>query len=129
MLGIYALSLAYPIVLAWLGDPDWGPIVTGYATLTLLAALLVAMGVLASSLTENQVIAAALSLGLFLMLWFADSVSPLLPLPLQPLAVNLSLIGHFRPMVTGSVFLSDAMYFVSLAMVALWLASRRLADR
>jgi ABC-2 type transport system permease protein len=129
MLGIYALSLAYPIVLAWLGDPDWGPIVTGYATLTLLAALLVAVGVLASSLTENQVIAAALSLGLFLMLWFADSVSPLLPLPLQPLAVNLSLIGHFRPMVTGSVFLSDAMYFVSLAMVALWLASRRLADR
>jgi ABC-2 type transport system permease protein len=129
MLGIYALSLAYPIVLAWLGEPDWGPIVTGYATLTLLAALLVAVGVLASSLTENQVIAAALSLGLFLMLWFADSVSPLLPLPLQPLAVNLSLIGHFRPMVTGSVFLSDAMYFVSLAMVALWLASRRLADR
>jgi len=129
MLGIYALSLAYPLVLGWLGDPDWGPIVTGYATLALLAALLVALGVLASSLTENQVIAAALSLGLFLMLWFVDSVASLLPPLLQPLATNLSLIGHFKPMVTGSVFLSDAMYFVSLAMVALWFASRRLADR
>jgi ABC-2 type transport system permease protein len=129
MLGIYALSLSYAAVLAWLGEPDWGPIATGYVTLALLAALLVAVGVLASSLTENQVIAAALSLGLFLMLWFVDSVSTLLPPVLQPLATNLSLIGHFKPMVTGSVFLSDAMYFVSAAMVALWLASRRLADR
>jgi ABC-2 type transport system permease protein len=129
MLGIYALSLSYAAVLAWLGEPDWGPIATGYVTLALLAALLVAVGVLASSLTENQVIAAALSLGLFLMLWFIDSVSTLLPPVLQPLATNLSLIGHFKPMVTGSVFLSDAMYFVSAAMVALWLASRRLADR
>jgi ABC-2 type transport system permease protein len=43
--------------------------------------------------------------------------------------LNLSLIGHFRPLVTGSVFLSDAMYFVSATLCALWLASRRLADR
>lgn len=129
MIGIYALSMSYAFVLAWFGEPDWGPILIGYVTLALLAALLVAVGVLASSLTENQVIAAALSLGLFLMLWFADSVASLLPPSLQPLATNLSLIGHFRPMVTGSVFLSDAMYFISAALVALWLASRRLADR
>jgi ABC-2 type transport system permease protein len=129
MMGIYALSLTYAGVLAGLGEPDWGPIVTGYLTLGLFAALLVAVGVLASSLTENQVIAAALSLGVFLMLWFVDSMASLLPPLLQPVATNLSLIHHFRPMVTGSVFLSDAMYFVSAAMVALWLASRRLADR
>lgn len=129
MLGTYALSLGYAFVLAWFGEPDWGPIIGGYVTLALLSALLVAVGVLASSLTENQVIAAALSLGLFLMLWFVDSVSTMLPPLLQPLALNLSLIGHFRPMVTGSVFLSDAMYFFSVALVALWLASRRLADR
>ena len=97
--------------------------------MALLGGLLVAIGLLASSLTENQVIAAALSLGLFLMLWFADSVAPMLPPSLEPLALNLSLIGHFRPLVTGSVFLSDAMYFVSAMLCALWLASRRLADR
>jgi ABC-2 type transport system permease protein len=91
--------------------------------------MLVAMGVLASSLTENQVVAAALSLGLFLMLWFADSVAPMLPVALEGLALNLSLIGHFKPLATGSVFMSDAMYFVSAALCALWLAARRLADR
>ena len=129
MLAIYTLSGSYALVLAWLGEPDWGPILTGYLAMALLSSLLVAIGLLASSLTENQVIAAALSLGLFLMLWFADSVATMLPGALEPLALNLSLIGHFRPLATGSVFLSDAMYFVSATMCALWLASRRLADR
>jgi ABC-2 type transport system permease protein len=129
MLAIYTLSGSYALVLAWLGEPDWGPILTGYLAMALLSSLLVAIGLLASSLTENQVIAAALSLGLFLMLWFADSVATMLPGALEPLALNLSLIGHFRPLATGSVFLSDAMYFVSATLCALWLASRRLADR
>jgi len=129
MLVIYALSGVYAAVLAWVGEPDWGPIVVGYLALTLLGSLLVAVGVLASSLTENQVIAAVLSMGSFLMLWFADSVAPMLPAALAPLATNLSLIGHFRPMATGSVFLSDAMYFVTLTLAALWLAARRMADR
>jgi ABC-2 type transport system permease protein len=56
-------------------------------------------------------------------------VSYLLPPPLDVLAINLSLIGHFRPMVTGSVFVSDICYFVSLALLALFLATRRLAER
>jgi ABC-2 type transport system permease protein len=129
VLSIYALSSVYALLLGWLGEPDWGPILTGYATLILLASLLVSIGVLASSLTENQVIAAALSMGIFLMLWFADSVTPMLPIALQPVALNLSLIGHFKPLVTGSIFLSDAMYFVSVTMVTIWVASRRLADR
>jgi len=129
MLTIYALSGVYALVLAWLGEPDWGPILIGYFAMALLGGLLVAIGLLASSLSENQVIAAALSLGVFLMLWFADSVAPMLPAALEPLALNLSLIGHFRPLVTGSVFLSDAMYFVSATLCALWLACRRLADR
>jgi ABC-2 type transport system permease protein len=129
LLAIYALAGVYALVLGWLGEPDWGPIVAGYCALALLAALLVAVGLLASSLTENQVIAAALSLGTFLMLWFADSGAAMLPASLQGLALNASLIGHFRPLATGSVFLSDAMYFVFAAIAALWLAARQLADR
>jgi ABC-2 type transport system permease protein len=129
ILGIYALSTVYAVVLGAYGSPDWGPIYSGYLALALLAALLVAVGVAMSSLTENQVVAASGSLGVFLMLWFADSVGYLLPQPLESLAVGLSLIGHFKPLATGSVFLSDAGYFLSLALLALFLASRRLAER
>jgi len=129
ILGIYALSTVYAVVLGAYGSPDWGPIYSGYLALALLAALLVDVGVAMSSLTENQVVAASGSLGVFLMLWFADSVGYLLPQPLESLAVGLSLIGHFKPLATGSVFLSDAGYFLSLALLALFLASRRLAER
>ena len=129
ILGIYAASTLYAAILGAYGDPDWGPIYSGYLALALLGALLVSIGVAMSTVTENQVVAAAGSLGIFLMLWFADSVGYLLPQPLESLAVGLSLIGHFKPLASGSVFLSDAGYFVSLALLALFLATRRLAER
>lgn len=129
VLGLLALSGVYAVVLGLYGEPDWGPIYGGYLALALLACLLVAVGVLASSLTENQVVAAAVSLGTFLMLWFADAVSYLLPAPLDLVAVNFSLIGHFTTFVSGSVFLSDVGYYLTGALFALFAASRVLADR
>jgi ABC-2 type transport system permease protein len=129
VIGMYALSSVFALILGAYGEPDWGPIVGGYLALALLAAPLVAVGLFMSSLTENQVVAAAGTLGVLLMLWFADSVAYLLPQPLEAVVVNLSLIGHFRPLAAGSVFLSDAGYFLTLAMLALFLATRRLAER
>jgi ABC-2 type transport system permease protein len=129
VLGMYLGALAYAFILAANGSPDWGPIASGYLAIVCHALLVVAIGLLMSSLTENQVVAAALTLGTVLMLWFADSVSYLLPPPFDVLAINLSLIGHFRPMVTGSVFVSDICYFVSLALLALFLTTRRLVER
>jgi ABC-2 type transport system permease protein len=129
VLGMFAASLAYAVVLGLYGDPDWGPIYSGYIAVALHASLLVSIGLLMSSLTENQVVAAALSLGVFLMLWFADSVAYLLPPPFDSLAINLSLIGHFKPTTSGSVFLSDLGYFVTVSLLALFLTTRNLAER
>ena len=126
---LLAASGVYAVILGVYGEPDWAPIYGGYLALLLLAGLLVAVGTFASSLTENQVVAAALSLGAFLMLWFADSASYLLPDPLDLFVVNLSLIGHFTTFVSGSLFLSDAVYYLTLTLLALFLAARRLADR
>lgn len=124
-----AVSGVYAVVLGLYGQPDWAPIYGGYLALVLLACLLVAGGLLASSVTENQVVAAAISLGTFLMLWFADSASYLVPAPLDLLFLNLSLIGHFTTFVRGSLFLSDAGYYVTLSLLALFLTARVLADR
>lgn len=129
VLAMYAGAFVYAGILEAYGSPDWGPISSGGLALICHAGLVVAIGLLMSSLTENQVVAAALTLGVSLMLWFADSVSYLLPHPFDLLAINLSLIGHFKPMVTGSVFVSDICYFVSLALLALFLTTRRLAER
>jgi ABC-2 type transport system permease protein len=129
VLALLLVSVAYPLIVALYGEPDWGPIYGGYLALGLLACLLVSVGMFASSLTDNQVVAASVSLGAFLMLWFADSVAYILPAPLDLFFINLSLIGHFTPFVSGSMFLSDVGYYLSLAFFALFMTTRVLADR
>ena len=123
------LSGAYAITLGILGQPDWGPIWSGYLGLLLLAAALVAVGLMASSFVDNQVIAALLSLSLFLLLWIIDHFGWMLPDPFDALVVNLSLLVHFTPFATGSIFLSDAGFFISVALLGLFLSVRGLARR
>jgi ABC-2 type transport system permease protein len=129
VLVMLALSLAYPIVLAIYGDPEWGPIYSGYLGLGLLAGALVATGLLASTLAANQIIAALLSLGLFLLLWIIDDFGYLLPDPLDTIVVNLSLSAHFKPFATGSLYFSDVGFFLSAALLMLFLSVRALAWR
>jgi gliding motility-associated transport system permease protein len=126
---LLAASTAYALVLWLCGEPDWAPIYGGYIALFLLACLVVSIGTLTSSLTENQVVAATCALGACLMLWFADSAAYVLPAPLGIVAVNLSLIGHFTPFVSGSMFLSDVGYYVTLSLLALFLTTRIVTDR
>jgi ABC-2 type transport system permease protein len=123
------LSYTYALALAVLGAPDWGPIYSGYIGLLLLGAALVSIGLMTSSMVSNQIIAALLSLSIFLVLWIIDYLGWLLPDPFNALFVNLSLLVHFRPFATGSVFLSDAGYFLSVTLLGLFVSVRALAWR
>src|SRR5262249_32575045 len=124
-----ALSTSYALVLGIYGTPDWGPIYTGYLGLVLLASALVAAGLCVSSLTANQLVAAVVALGMFLLLWMVDSLGYLLPAPLDTMAVNLSLLAHFTPFATGALFLSDLGFFASATLLGLYLSVRALARR
>jgi ABC-2 type transport system permease protein len=123
------LSSAYAITLVVLGEPDWGPIYSGYLGLFFLGAGLTGVGLAASSLVGNQIVAAMLSLSLFLILWIIDDLGHLLPDPFNALVVNMSLSVHFRPFATGSLYLSDAGYFLSLALLGVFLGVRSMARR
>jgi ABC-2 type transport system permease protein len=111
------LSASYAVVLGLFGDPDFGPIYSGY------------FGLLASALTANQVVAALISLSVFLLLWIIDNFGWLLPSPFDTLVVNLSLSVHFRPFAVGSVYLSDVGFFLSITLLTLLLSVRALARR
>jgi gliding motility-associated transport system permease protein len=123
------LSGAYALVLGLYGNPDWGPIFSGYLGLVLLGAALVGVGLLTSALTSNQIIAALLSLSTFLLLWIIDEYGYLLPDPFDSLVVNLSLSVHFKPFATGSMYLSDVAFYLSAAMLSLFLSVRALVWR
>jgi len=123
------LSLAYALVLYAYGQPDWGPIYSGYLGLGLLTAALVACGLTVSALTANQIVAATVSLGLFLGLWMLDTLGSLLPYPLDNVVVSLSLLAHFTPFATGALYLSDVGFFLSVILLGLFLSVRALARR
>jgi ABC-2 type transport system permease protein len=122
-------SAVYPIVLAVYGDPDWGPIFSGYLGLVLFAGALVGVGLLMSALTNNQIVAALLSLSIFLLLWIIDEYGHLLPDPFDSLVTNMSLSVHFKPFATGSLYLTDVAFYLSATMLSLFLSVRALAWR
>ena len=76
-----ALTGSYAIVLGLYGDPDWGPIYSGFLGLLLLAATLTAIGLLASGLVANQIVAAVVAMGAGILLWMIDTLGYLCPIP------------------------------------------------
>jgi ABC-2 type transport system permease protein len=85
------------------------------------------MGLALSALTSNQVVAATLALGLSLLLWMIDTLSAVLPAPWDELYFHVSLLARFTPFATGAMYLSDAGFFISGTLFALFCAVRALA--
>ncbi len=123
------LTLVYAVVLAAFGDPDWGPIYSGYVGLVMLSGALVAAGLAISALTANQIVAAVASLGLFGVLWSIDTLAALLPYPFENWLLSLSLLARFTPFAVGALYLSDFGFFLSVILLGLFLTVRALARR
>ena len=124
-----ALTLAFPLVLALFGEPDWGPVYSGYLGLLLLGSALCSIGLTISALTTNQVVAAVVSLGLFGLLWAIDGMNNVVAGALENWMLGLSLLGRFTPFAIGSLYLSDAGFFVAVTLLSLFLCVRALARR
>ncbi|CAI4031200.1 hypothetical protein DNFV4_01628 [Nitrospira tepida] len=124
-LGMLGLTGLVPLVLSLFSSFDWYPVLTGYLGLVLLGGFLLATGLFASTLTENQIIAAFLSFGLSVLIWFLYAVGSLLgDNPLGQAISYLSVIEHFDRLVRGLVSTKDLVYFVSGIALMLFLAHR-----
>jgi ABC-2 type transport system permease protein len=122
-----SLTLIYAVLLAIYGQPDWGPIYSGYLGVLLLGAALVSIGLMISALTANQIVAAVVSLGLFGILWAIDTLAALLPQPFENWLLGLSLLAHFTPFAVGAMYVSDFGFFLSVVLLGLFLTVRALA--
>jgi len=123
------LTAAYAVVLGVYGTPEWGPIYSGYLGLALLASTLVSLGLAVSAFTSNQVIAAIVTIGISFFLWMVDTLAAILPDGLERVFISLSLLARFTPFATGAMYTSDAGFFISTTLLALFVAMRALARR
>lgn len=119
-----APTLLYAVILFATGNPDPGPILTGYVGTLLMGSSFIAIGTICSSTTENQIVAAATTLTSSLMLWllpwatysaggfWADVIS------------YISLITHFNNLAFGVLSSTDIIYYLSFIGIALFITHR-----
>jgi len=131
--GLYAVLLAltifYPLSVSTLGDLDWGPVIGGYVGLILQGSAILAIGLMASSWTDNQLIALFVALTLSVFFWVLDKFLPLLPTNAASVLEWLSFDYHFQSMARGVIDLRDVLFFFSVTVFALALAFRALESR
>jgi ABC-2 type transport system permease protein len=122
-------TLAYPALLSRWGSPDWGPIISGYLGLWLLGTACFAVSLLASALTRHQVVAAVCGFVVLLLLWVLDTIGSTFGGATERVLTQLALSGHVQPFLQGLVRAQDAVYYVSVATVSVFLAARALESR
>jgi ABC-2 type transport system permease protein len=131
--GFFATMLAltgfYPLILVRFGNPDLGPILTGYLGVFLLGSAFMAGGLFASSLTQNQIVAAIVGFGLLLILWLSHAAGGLVGGPVGDFLDALALSSHFDDFTKGVVDSTHLIYYLSIIAAFLFLATRSLETR
>ena len=125
-----AFTLPYYFTVSWLGKVDHGAVWCGYLGLIFLSSLYIAIGLFASSLTDNQIVAFMLALLISLFFhWIFDFMVELLPGGVGETVNFLSASTHFTSISRGVIDSRDVIYFVSFSLLGLVLAEAQLAKR
>jgi ABC-2 type transport system permease protein len=106
------------------GNPDWKPLAIGYLGLLLQAGALLAVGTFISSLTRNQIIAGAVTFGVCLLLWVLEWVSGYETAMWARVLAYMSVITHYESFGKGVLATKDAIYYVTLIFLGLFLTAR-----
>jgi len=124
-----ALTFVFPIVMVAFGAKFTTQLVGGYIGFLLLGATYIAVGVFASSLTENQVIAVIISYVSLLIMWLADSLSTLVGGFAAKVLSWFSILSRYDDFNRGILGLSPVVYYLSFTAVFLFLTIRVIEKR
>jgi ABC-2 type transport system permease protein len=126
---VVLFGAVYPASAALLGHIEWPLLISGIVGLALFGMAVVAIGIFSSTLTENQVVAFAvawvLAFGMTLLSFWAKRV----PEPWDSVLKHMSLTSHVDPFGYGMLRLSDSLFFLSLIVFFLFLATGTLESR
>ena len=126
-LTMLAPTLGYVALLEVVADPDYGPIAAGYLGLGLVGMLYLAVGLFASSLTENQVVALLLTVFFFVIVeLLATTGGQWIGPPADQYLFSLSILLRISDLAKGVIdtshvaaFLAASAWFIVLTVVAL----------
>jgi ABC-2 type transport system permease protein len=127
-LGLYVtilfVTLLYMGILFYYGNPEWRPLVSGYLGLLLMGGAFIAIGLLISSTTNNQIVAGVVTFVVFLLFWivgwFGDSAGP----TIGPITRWLSITEHFDDFSKGIIDTKHVLYYLTLITCGLFLTAK-----
>ncbi len=132
-LGVVAIMLllsSYSMVMvAWLGEPEFGPILSGYLGILLMAGCYISLGIFASSLTDNQIISAVISFGFILFMWIIGWAAQATSSGLGEVLQYIALVGHMESFLKGILDSSDLIYYLTFIAFGLFLTYRVVDSR
>lgn len=128
---IVALSLTsfYAVTLSFLGDLDFGATAGGYLGLLLFGIAGGAIGLFASSLTRNQIVAFILGFAIIFVLFLLDKVTQFVPGWMAGTLAYLGLDYHYQNLLRGVIDTRDVLYYVSVTFFACVLTAYSLARK
>jgi gliding motility-associated transport system permease protein len=129
VLVMLGLTLLFPAFLFIFGNPDKGPIITGYIGIFLQAAAFLSIGLWASSLTQNQIVAAIISFAALLILWLSDNLGQFLGGTFGQIVSYTSVINHFQEFPQGVIESRDVIYYLTLVIAGIVLSTLSLQSR
>lgn len=121
-IAMMALTLIYPILMQLFGGtPDWGPIFSGYLGLLLFAAAFLAIGLFASALSDNQMLAAVIAFVILLILWMIGQLGTGVTGAVSGWLQALSVTDHFNnSFPRGVIDFTDVLFYLLIIGVSLW---------
>jgi ABC-2 type transport system permease protein len=123
------ITFIYPIVLLAFGGQITTQLIGGYFGFLLLGATFVAVGIFASSLTENQVVAVVIGFVMLLIMWLAGSLSSVVGGIVAKALNFISLLSRYDDFNRGILGLSPIVYYLSFVSIFLFLTVRVIEKR
>jgi len=120
---LVAGTFQYPLILEYFGEPDWGSIITGYLGFLLLGSSFLSIGLFASSLTKNQIVAAILTFSILLLLWIIGWFSELARGTISNFLKSISIMEHYNSFSSGILDSADFSYYICVIFLGLFLTN------
>lgn len=122
-------TLAYAFTVALFGDLDWGPVIGGYAGAILLGGAFAAIGIFASTLTRNQIIAFIVGALFCFSLTLVDKLLVFFPSSVLGLFSQIGADYHFHNIARGVIDSRDLLYFAGVIFLFLYGSYATLSEK
>jgi ABC-2 type transport system permease protein len=120
---LIAPTLVFNVYISRFSDPSfpWRILWSSYLGLVLLGAVLIAIGLFISSLTENQIVAGVVTFAVALLLWIINIFASNAGTTLGKILQHLSVIRHYEDFTRGVIDTTSLVFYVTLTVLGLFL--------